>query len=122
MPSGFIDSPVYGVERLFINDAQLGHDAQGIADTDAEGVTADSCRTHDQKCIHDFCDASKGWIARIQWRVERLTRRGNDILVKTEPVDVGTTDGPSLAIEHQRGVTASDIRVRYETDRGGLHG
>lgn len=122
MPSGFIDSPVHGVKRLFIDDAQFGHDTQRIADTDAEGVTADSCRTHDQKRVHDFRDASEGWIARIQWRVERLTCRGDDVLIKTEPVNVGTADGPSLAIEHQRGVTTSDARVRYETDRGGLHG
>ena len=86
MLSRLVNGPVHGSERLLVNDAQFWHDTQWIADTDAEGVTADSPCAHDLKRVHDFRDAPEGRVACTEWCIKRLTRRGNDVLVKTKPV------------------------------------
>ena len=79
-------------------------------------MTADGPCSHDLKRVHDFRDASEGGVTRFEWCIERLTRSGDDVTVKTKPVDISTAGGPSLAIEHERGATASDVCISYEID------
>ena len=77
--------------------------------------------THRLKRVHDLCDTAESRIAGVEWSIERLTGRWNDILIQAEPVNVRATSCPWRSIEHELSTFAVDIGISLKLSLEGFN-
>lgn len=86
------------LKACFIVHSQGRHYTQGVADGYSQGLASYRTGSHYLKRFHDLGDAPGCRIASIEQLIEGLARRRNDILIKTQPVYIGTAGSPWLTI------------------------
>ena len=111
MLTSLIDCPINGIECSVVELAKLGHQAQRIANANAQCLAADSSCSHSVQHIHSLSDSASRRIAGIQRCIERLTFWRMDVLVKPKPINVGAAGCPADSIDHQLCTIPIDIRV-----------